>query len=166
VGLKRGDISMVILLAADTFLAAGLWIAAAAIFRQARNQRIRAAALLAMLALIVLVVVLGIAPGILSDGLGLKAVNASGVSVWGLGLVYVLPWLLGAWLGRMRRPLRRYLARVHAAINLNWLYHAAGWAGERLAGAIRWLGVIGEGDGWWGWVLITLVLGVFLLVAR
>jgi hypothetical protein len=166
VGLKRGDTALVIMLAADTFLAAGLWIAAATIFRQAKKQRLRAAALLAMLALIVLLVVLGIAPGILSDDLGLNAVRASGVSVWGLGLVYVLPWLLGAWLGRMRRPLERYLVRVHAVVNLDWLYRAAGWAGERLAGAIRWLGVVGEGDGWWGWVLIVLALGVFLLAAR
>jgi hypothetical protein len=119
-----------------------------------------------MLVLILFVVVLGLAPGILSNALGLRPVNASDVSVWGLGLVYVLPWLLGAWLGRMRGSLGRYLARVHAAINLNWLYRAAGWAGERLAGAIGWLGVVGEGDGWWGWVLITLALGVFLLVAR
>jgi hypothetical protein len=119
-----------------------------------------------MLALFILVIVLGIAPGILGDDLGLKAVSASGVSVWGLGLVYVLPWLLGAWLGRIRGSLGRNLARVHAAVNLNWLFHAAGWAGERLAGAIRWLGVVGEGSGWWGWVLITLALGVFLLVAR
>lgn len=166
VGLKRGDITLVIMLAADTFLAAGLWIAMVTIFRQARNQRVRGTALLAMLTLIVLVVVLGIAPGILSDDLGLKAAGDSGVSVWGLGLVYVLPWLLGAWLGRMRRPLGRYLARVHAAVNLDWLYRAAGWAGERLAGVIRWLGVVGEGDGWWGWVLITLALGIFLLAAR
>jgi hypothetical protein len=166
VGLKRGDTALVVMVAADTFLAAGLWIAGATIFRQARHRRIGAAALLAMLALTVLVVVLGIAPGILSDDLGLKTVRASGVSVWGLGLVYVLPWLLGAWLGRMRRSLGRFLARVHAVVNLDWLYRAAGWAGARLAGAIRWLGVVGEGSGWWGWVLITLALGVFLLVAR
>jgi hypothetical protein len=166
VGLKRGDTTLLIILAADTFLAAGLWIAVTTVFRQARKQRIRGASLLAMLGLAILLVVLGIAPGILSDDLGLKAVQVSGVSVWGLGLVYVLPWLLGAWLGRMRGTLGRYLDRVHAAANLDWLYSAAGWAGERLVGAIRWLGVVGEGDGWWGWVLIILALGVFLLVAR
>ncbi len=165
-GLKRGDTTLVAMLAADIFLSAGLWIAAVTIFRQSRKRPLRWAALLAMLALIILVIVLGIAPGALGDDLGLKTVSASGVSVWGLGLVYVLPWLLGAWLGRMRGSLGRYLARVHAAVNLNWLFHAAGWAGERLAGAIRWLGVVGEGSGWWGWVLITLALGVFLLVAR
>jgi hypothetical protein len=154
------------MLAADTFLVAGLWIAATTIFRQARERQPGGVALLAMLVLIIPLVVWGIAPGMLSDDLGLKAAEASGVSVWGLGLVYVLPWLLGAWLGRMRGSLGRYLDRVHYVVNLDWLYRAAGWAGERLAGAVRWLGVVGEGDGWWGWVLIILALGVLLLAAQ
>jgi hypothetical protein len=166
VGLKRGDTSLLIMLAADTFLVAGLWIAAITIFRQARERQPGGAALLAMLVLIIPLVVWGIAPGMLGDDLGLKAAEASGVSVWGLGLVYVLPWLLGAWLSRMRGSLGRYLDRVHYVVNLDWLYRAAGWAGERLAGAVRWLGVVGEGDGWWGWVLIILALGVLLLAAQ
>jgi hypothetical protein len=165
-GLKRGDASLLIFLAADTFLAAGLWIGATTIFRQARRQRIPGAALVAMLALIIPLIVWGIAPGVLSDDLGLKKVEASGVSAWGLGLVYVLPWLLGAWLGRVRRSLEHFTVRVHDAVNLDWLYRTAGWVGDRLAGVVRWLGIVGEGDGWWGWVLILLALGVFLLAVQ
>ena len=165
-GLNRGDTFLLIMLIADTFLAAGLWIAGFTAFRQARGRRLGGAALLAMLILIVSLFVLGIAPGILSDDLGLKEAEPSGVSVWGLGLVYALPWLLGAWLGRMRGSLGRALDHVHDAVNLDWLVRAAGWAGQRLAGAVHWLGVVGEGDGWWGWVLIILALGVLLLAAQ
>jgi hypothetical protein len=166
VGLKRGDVSLLILLAADTFLAAGLWIGATTIFGQARRQRISGAALVAMLALVIPLVVWGIAPGVLSDELGMGTAEASGVSAWGLGLVYALPWLLGAWLGRVRRSLEHFTLRIHNAANLDWLYRAAGWAGDRLAGIVRWLGIVGEGDGWWGWVLIVLALGVFLLAVQ
>jgi hypothetical protein len=165
-GLERGDTFLLVLLVADTLLAAGLWIAGFTAARQAREQRLRGAAILAMVALIILLFVWGIAPGILNDDLDIKTAEPSDISVWGLGLVYALPWLLGAWLGRMRGSLARTLDHVHDAVNLDGLYRAAGWAAERLAGVIRWLGIVGEGDGWWGWVLIVLALGVLLLAAQ
>ena len=83
-----------------------------------------------------------------------------------MGLLYVLPWLLGLWLARMSRTLSSYLDRVEAVVNLNWLYRATGWVGLRLADAIQWLGRVGEGEGWWGWALIVLTLGILLLATR
>lgn len=164
--LRRGDPTLLIVLAADTFLAAGLWIAARAAWEQSREHRPGLAPQLAMIALVILILVLGIAPGILGEGLGLKAIGAPGVSRWGLGLLYVLPWLLGAWLARSRSPLSDHLDRVRVIVNLDWLYRGAGWVGRRLEGAAYWFGRVGEGDGWWGWVLIILALGVILLQAR
>jgi hypothetical protein len=119
-----------------------------------------------MLALAIPLGIWGIAPGVLSDDLGLRTAESSGVSAWGLGLVYALPWLLGAWLGRVRHSLEHFAVRVHDAVNLDWLYRTAGWASDRLVGVVRWLGLVGEGDGWWGWVLIVLALGVFLLAVQ
>ena len=111
-------------------------------------------------------VLLGLAPGLLGDGLGLVEDAPAGVSAWGLGLLYVLPWLLGVWLARIRRDLNNYLGPIETVVNLDWLYRAAGWAGQHLAGAIYWLGRVGEGEGWWGWALIVLTLGILLLAAR
>jgi hypothetical protein len=164
--LRRGDPTLLIVLAADTFLVAGLWIAARAAWEQSREHRPGPAPQLAMIALVIPILVLGIAPGILREGLGLKAINMPGVSRWGLGLLYVLPWLLGVWLARTRGPLSDHLERVRVVVNLDWLYRGADWAGRRLERAAYWLGQVGEGDGWWGWVLVVLALGVILLQAR
>jgi hypothetical protein len=119
-----------------------------------------------VIALVIPLLVLGIAPGILGEGLGLKAIDTPAVSRWGLGLLYVLPWLLGLWLARTRSPFSDHLDRVRVIVNLDWLYRGAGWVGRRLEGAGYWLGRVGEGDGWWGWVLVILALGVILLQAR
>ncbi|MEJ2732822.1 MAG: hypothetical protein P8189_04505 [Anaerolineae bacterium] len=164
--LRRGDATLLIILAADTFLTAGLWIAARAVWMQAREHRPGLAPQLAMIALIIPLLVLGIAPGILGEGVRLKAIDTPDVSRWGLGLLYVLPWLLGAWLARTRSSLSDHLASVRVVVNLDWLYRGAGWVGRRLESAGYWLGKVGEGDGWWGWVLIILALGVILLQAR
>ena len=164
--LRRGDATLLIVLAADTFLAAGLWIAVRAAWEQSREHRPGLAPQLAMIALVIPLLVLGIAPGILGEGVRLKALDTPDVSKWGLGLLYVLPWLLGAWLARARISSSHHLDRIRAIINLDWLYHGAGWVGRHLEGAGYWLGQVGEGDGWWGWVLIILALGVILLQAR
>jgi hypothetical protein len=164
--LKRGDPVLLIVLAADTFLAAGLWIAARTVWGQSRDHRPGLAPQLAVIALVIPLLVLGIAPGILGEGLGLKAIDTPAVSRWGLGLLYVLPWLLGLWLARTRSPFSDHLDRVRVIVNLDWLYRGAGWVGRRLEGAGYWLGRVGEGDGWWGWVLVILALGVILLQAR
>lgn len=164
--LKRGDATLLIILAADTFLVAGLWLAARAVWQQSRECKPGLAAQLAMAVLAIPLLVLGIAPGILGEGLRLEAIDTPNVSRWGLGLLYVLPWLLGVWLAQTRSSLSDHLDRVRVIVNLDWLYRGAGWVGRRLEGAGHWLGQVGEGDGWWGWVLIILALGVILLQAQ
>lgn len=164
--LSRGESALLIGLAADTLLAAGLWTALRRVFGQAGKQRPGAVTLLAVTALVLPVVILGIAPNLLKDSLGLKVAQPASVSVWGLGLLYLVPWLLGIWLARMRGRLERQLGRVYDIVNLDWVYRAAGWVGQRLVSGVHWLGKVGEGEGWWGWVLIILALGVILLTVR
>ncbi len=166
VWLDRGDPSLLVVLVVDTLLVAGLWTALAAIWQQCSEDRPRPAALVAMIALTVSIVLLGLAPGILFEDLGLRAVETADVSVWGLGLLYLLPWLLGVWLARFTGFQRRHLERIWDAVSLNWLYQGAGWAGQRLVGVAHWLSRVGEGDGWWGWALIILALGVILFTIR
>ncbi|NIV30370.1 MAG: hypothetical protein GWN58_13005 [Anaerolineae bacterium] len=96
----------------------------------------------------------------------MRAVETADVSVWGLGLLYLLPWLLGVWLARFTGFQRRHLERIWDAVSLNWLYQGAGWAGQRLVDVAHWLSRVGEGDGWWGWALIILALGVILFTIR
>jgi hypothetical protein len=171
--LKRGDPAVLVALAADVFFCAGLWTAFTMVLQPVGEHRPRPAPALATFVLVLGVVILGIAPGIVSDGLaaggpqsassGEPGYPSGGVSVWGLGFLYVLPWLLGAWLARMRRRLRDVPERLQTVVGLDWLYHALDWLGQRLLGALHWLSQVGEGEGWWGWALIVLALGVLLL---
>jgi hypothetical protein len=164
--LKEGDPTLLLVLVADTFLAAGLWTAFSVILERARDPGPKPAALVAMVALVAPVVVLGIASGSLSGTLGFRPISRPGVSVWGLGLLFVLPWLLGAWLARAGARLGTYLDLVRRIVNLNWLFRAVAWVGQRLASIIYWLGQVGEGAGWWGWALIVLIMGAIFLTAR
>ena len=160
------DLSLLLVLAADMFLAAGLWTALGFTLGGVGEQRPKPATLLAMIAVLFPVVALGISPDSLSDGLGLQPIGRADISVWGLGLMFVLPWLLGAWLARMGVHLKTCLALVQRIVNLNWLYRAVAWVGQRLVSAIYWLGRVGEGAGWWGWALIILALGAVFVTAR
>ena len=164
--LDRGDPSLLIVLAVDTLLVAGLWVGLMVIWDQCSESLPRPAALVAMGALTIVVVLLGLAPGILSEDLDLKAAETADVSVWGLGLLYLIPWLLGVWLARFIGFQRRHLERIWDAVSLDWLYQGASWAGQRLVGVVHWLSRVGEGEGWWGWALIILALGVILLTVR
>ena len=164
--LEQRDPALLIVLVVDTLLVAGLWAALVAIWEQSSEGRPRPAALVATIALTVITVLLGLAPGILSDDLDLKAVETASVSVWGLGLLYLLPWLLGVWLARFTGLQRRQLERIWGAVGLDWLYGGASWAGQRLADIVHWLSQVGEGEGWWGWALIILALGVILFIIR
>jgi NADH:ubiquinone oxidoreductase subunit 2 (subunit N) len=152
--------------AADTFLAASLWAMLRQAWRTAGSHRFRPGAVVAMLALAVFVVRIGIEPGWLADGLGLPPGQVSGVSVWGLGLIFVLPWLLGAWLARIGDRLGRPLEWAQRFVRLEWLYSAAAQAGRGLVAAVYWLSRVGEGEGWWGWALIILALGALFLTIR
>jgi hypothetical protein len=172
--LRRGDPAILIVLAADAFFCAGLWIAFSTVLEQAGDHRPRPrperVPALAAFVLILAVVILGLAPGIVSGGLGLAAgvpqpEPLGGFSVLGLGLLYVLPWLLGVWLARMSSRWRGYLDRIQVVVTLDWLYRALDWVGQRLVGVIYWLGQVGEGEGWWGWALIFPALGYILLAA-
>ncbi|MEJ2210168.1 MAG: hypothetical protein P8129_14190 [Anaerolineae bacterium] len=160
--LKRASGTLLIILAADTFVIAGLGSALRAGLVRAGDRRLSPAPLVAAAALSFLLILLPLFPG----GLGLKPVRASGISVWGLGLIFVLPWLLGAWLSGLRVRLQDYAGAVQSLVELGWLYDALGWLGQRLVFFFAWLGQIGEGDGWWGWALIILALGAIFLGTR
>jgi hypothetical protein len=110
-----------------------------------------------------LLLAVGMAPRALVASLNLQAGARPGVSVWGLGLVYVLPWLMGAWLSR---GLGRVKGPVWRLVGLEWAVRPISWAGERLLGAVYWLGRVGEGEGWWGWALIVLSLAALFLTGR
>jgi hypothetical protein len=159
--LRQGHVSLLALLAGDTFLVAGLLITLRSVTLRARGRRFRLASSLGLVALALPILILGIAPG----WLGLRTPRAPDVSVWGLGLLYLLPWLLGGWLALLSSRLEGYARLVYAVVDLGWLYDLLAWAGKRLEGLVFWLGRVGEGDGWWGWALIILALGaIFLLV--
>ncbi len=154
------------LLLADTLLAAGLWAALRALVRQRADRPVNPLATLALLALVVATLAVGVSPGRLGSPLGLEPPPRAGVSAWGLGLLYGLPWLLGLWLAYAGGRLARPPDPIRSALNLDWLYRAASWAGQRLVDGLYWLSRVGEGDGWWGWALILLALGAIFLTAR
>jgi hypothetical protein len=160
--LRRASGGLLLLLAADTFFVAGLGTALRTGLLRAEGRRRSPASLLAVAGLTVSLIILAIWPG----SLDLRPTRASGVSLWGLGLVFVLPWLVGAWLVRLRARLVEYAGMAQLVIELGWLYRALGWVGERVVGFFSWLGQVGEGAGWWGWALIILALGAIFLGGR
>jgi hypothetical protein len=153
---------LIAVVVADASLVAGLWLALGIILKQAGRQRPDLAALLALAALAVAVLIIGIAPG----AVGLDRMDSQGVSFWTLGVVYILPWLVGGWLTRVRPQSGDYAVAVRRIVSLGWVYRAANWAGQRLLTATHWLGQVGEGEAWWGWALVILALGALLLVIR
>jgi hypothetical protein len=159
---KGQPILLIGALLADSFLIAGLVAALLADLSWTGGRRPSPVAFVAMLALVVPLLVLGIMPGVLN----LEFVALPDVSVWGLGFLYVLPWLVGIWLARAGIRLANYWESVYRLVNLDWLYRALAWLGKLLVGAVHWIGQVGEGEGWFGWVLVLLALGIMLLVIR
>jgi hypothetical protein len=164
--LKDGGGVLLLLLATDIFLVAALWATLTLTLGQLPDRRPAGPLLLAMAFLGLLLLAWGIAPRSLISGLSLKPVSLSGVSAWGSGLLFVLPWLLGTWLARVKVRLPADRGLVYSLVNLDWFYRAASWAVRRLAGAVHWLGRVGEGEGWWGWVLVVLGLGFIFFAVR
>lgn len=156
---------LVVALIADTFLMAGLWLAFRRLLERA-DERIPASVVIAGSVLDILLVVIGTASGSLSEVLFVTPVPWPKVSVWGLGLVYGLPWLLGGWLAYAGSRWGRILAYGQRIVTLDWLFEGASWLGRRVVHGVHWLGRIGEGEGWLGWALILLTLGGILFLAR
>ena len=80
--------------------------------------------------------------------------------------MYILPWLLGALLSRVGDRLVNFAEPVYRLVSLDWLFRAASWLGQQLGSIVYWVGKVGEGQGWFGWVLIFLALGTVLLIIR
>lgn len=161
--LESGQVfPLIAVVVADISLTAGLWLALSSILKEDGEQRPNLAALLALAGLAVAVLIIGITPGVI----GLKHIESPGVSFWSLGGVYVLPWLVGGWLTRLRVQSGNYAAAVRRIVGLGWVYRAANWAGQRLVNVVNWLGKVGEGEAWWGWALVILALGAMLLIIR
>jgi hypothetical protein len=163
---SSGTAQLVLCLIADTFLIAGLWGLFRWTLKLVKELRPSVAAVVAMATLSVLVMVVGVAPGLVASTSKLSPVPDLEVSVLGSGLLYMLPWLLGSWLARTGIEKSPYLGYAGKVLRLDWLFRAAGWIGQQIGTGIYWLGRVGEGDGWWGWALIFLALGAILLSSR
>ena len=147
---------------ADAFLFTAVWAALPTLRGQIHVRHPSVTALLAM----ALIALLLIVPGVLPGAVDLQPAEASDSPVLALGLLFVFPWLVGWWVYRIGSRIGVPWDMLHRVIGLKWLYRGAGWAGQKVSSAVRWLGQVGEGDGWWGWVLIILALGAMLLTAR
>jgi hypothetical protein len=152
--------------AADALFAGGLWLAWQAILRQAGKVRVRLPALAAMASVALCILVLGLSPRILTGQVGLALPPRPDVSLWGLGLISFLPWLVGAWLARVAVGVGIPLRDLRRTITLDAAFGAADWLGQKVVTAVNWLGTVGEGEGWWGWALIVLALAALYLSVR
>lgn len=161
----RADLLLVVMVA-DSLLVAGLWVMLGQLLRTARTQRLPVSGLLAMLALTILLLATGIAPGKFGQSLGMNLPGPPPVSAWGLGLLFILPWLVGGWLAHLRARLGQLIEFVRHFVQLEWLFRLASRLGQGLAGSLYWLGLVGEGEGWWGWALIILALSAIFLTIR
>ncbi len=160
---REAGLLMVTLLA-DVLVTAAVWTALAKILTAESYWQPRPKAWLPMGLLALAILLLGVAPGILLSHVDLDRLTTPGVSVWGLGFILVLPWLVGGWVARATRQVQPQADLVHRIVHLDWLYAVLGWVGNRVSGAIGWLGQVGEGEGWFGWSLIFLALALTLLV--
>jgi len=163
---QRQSALLLVTLLADTLLTAALWLALAETLDRSAARRPGLGGLGSTAVLALLVIVLGVAPNSLIQQVGLNPLTPPDVSVWGLGLIFVLPWLLAGWLARVSSHLEGYALVARQVVDLNWLYAAGSWAGRQVMAAVGWLGQVGEGEGWWGWALIILALGSMALILR
>jgi hypothetical protein len=153
---------LVTVLLADSLLVAALWTFLRITISLPAEQRPGILASLSIVTFAGSIILLGVAP----DSLELPAVEQADVSAWGLGLIYILPWLVGIWLARASSRLQGHLEPVRRFLELDWLWRSAGRLGRGLVVAVAWIGRLGEGEGWFGWVLIILSIGIVLLTVR
>jgi hypothetical protein len=152
----------VLVLVADTLLTASLCLMLGDILRPQGNRRSTPAAGMAMVAVAIPIIVLGITPQVLD----LEPASIAGIPALGVGLLYALPWLVGVLLAYAGINMGNYADFVGRIFTLDWLYRAVDWMADRVGSAAYWLGQVGEGEGWWGWALIILALGTMLLTIR
>jgi len=153
-------------LAADVLVTAAVCRALARILSAENLQQARPKTWLPMSLLTLAILLLGVAPRFLLSHVALERLTTPGLSVWGLGFLLALPWLVGGWLARTPRLFESQADLVHRIVNLDWLYAVLDWVGKRAAAAVGWLGQVGEGEGWFGWSLVFLALALTLLAFR
>lgn len=164
--LYRGEgLMLIVALAADTLLSAAVWSLLWSTIKAAGQRRLPARSLLAMIALALPLLVWGVAPETLARGSGLAG-PSSDVSAWGLGFLFILPWLVGAWLAYTDAHTADRLDPLRRLTASDWPYRTTTWLGRNVVGGIYWLGQVGEGEGWWGWALVLLALGSLFLTVR
>lgn len=167
--LFRGQaLLLVVALIADVLASAAIWTALWAALEAAASRRLRPSSVVSMVGLTVPLVLWGLVPELLGRGLGLAVHQPVQVSPWGLGLLFVLPWLAGGWLAVSsitRRP-PEVVEGLRRALHTDWPQRVGSWLSNALVAGLHWLGQVGEGEGWWGWALILLILGALYLVAR
>ena len=152
-------------LVADVLLAGGLILAWRRLVWKADLQRPGWVALCVMGLLAAGTIALWLVPGQWGR-VGLPALPRAEASSWGVGILFVLPWFLGAWLARATGAVEGLLVRLRGAASMDRVLRPAGWLAEQVLMGVYWLGSVGEGEGWWGWALVVLALGALFLAAR
>jgi formate hydrogenlyase subunit 3/multisubunit Na+/H+ antiporter MnhD subunit len=96
-------------------------------------------------------------------GLG-EMLRATRRSIWaGLALSGVFGALLGIFRGRIFSGMRGWQRLIHNIASLDWLYQVVGGVAGLAMGGLRYFSVLGEGEGYVGWLLLAgFVLWVLL----
>jgi hypothetical protein len=80
-------------------------------------------------------------------------------SVWiGLAVSGIGGAILGWLRPRIFSGLRGWQDLIFSVVGLDWLYHAAGGVLAFLGGGLRYFSVLGEGEGYIGWLLLAGVI--------
>jgi hypothetical protein len=167
-----------IVLLAEVLFVAALWQAAhtanAAYPDVRRSDRNTVALLAATVLLFILVLAAGVAPGLYARAAGWPtdaslpsfgaAIATARRSVW-IGLI--VSGILGVTLGLLRREvfgqLRGWQTAIAGIVSLEWLYQGAATLLALAASGLQYFAVLGEGEGYLGWLALAgLILWVLL----